>query len=131
MTGEHKYKAMAKALVGVSKENGLVSEARVRATLDTLVQQKPDGLRQILHAYLFYIKREIQNSRVLVEHTGGISTESLEAIRSQLTTEYGRPLQVAESVNPDLIGGVKIHVGDDVIDNSVAGRLKALESSIL
>jgi F-type H+-transporting ATPase subunit delta len=33
-------------------------------------------------------------------------------------------------VDPDLIGGIKIIVGDTVIDASVAGQLKSMEYAL-
>ena len=39
---------------------------------------------------------------------------------------YGRPLALHVEVDPELAGGLRITVGDEVIDGSVAGRLAAL-----
>ncbi|WP_148574639.1 F0F1 ATP synthase subunit delta [Nocardioides caldifontis] len=40
-----------------------------------------------------------------------------------LTTQYGRPVHLNVVVDPGVIGGVRVEVGDDVIDGTVASRL--------
>jgi F-type H+-transporting ATPase subunit delta len=40
-----------------------------------------------------------------------------------LTTQYARPVHLNVVVDPGVIGGVRVEVGDDVIDGTVASRL--------
>lgn len=51
-------------------------------------------------------------------------------LRSQITerlgTVLGKKVRLQEVVDPDLIGGMVIRVGDTVFDNSVANRLDAI-----
>jgi F-type H+-transporting ATPase subunit delta len=47
-----------------------------------------------------------------------------------LTRIYGHPVAVQLHVDPDLIGGLSITVGDEVIDGSIASRLAAAESQL-
>ena len=42
-----------------------------------------------------------------------------------LTRIYGHPVAVQLHVDPDLLGGLSITVGDEVIDGSIASRLAA------
>jgi F-type H+-transporting ATPase subunit delta len=37
---------------------------------------------------------------------------------------------VAEVLNPDVVGGMKIRVGDDVIDGSIQARLADLRTQL-
>jgi F-type H+-transporting ATPase subunit delta len=48
---------------------------------------------------------------------------------ASLTGKYGEGLTSEFKVNPDLIGGVRVHVGSDVYDGSVRGRLARLKST--
>ncbi len=43
---------------------------------------------------------------------------------------YGRKVAVHVVVEPALLGGIRIQVGDEVIDGSVAGRLETLRSTL-
>lgn len=125
-----KYKNFARSLVAVSLENGLVSEDRVREILETLVQEKPRDLKQILRAYRWYIEREIRFSTARVEHAGELSEDSVSGLKKHLEADYGRSVSLELRQVPSLIAGIRIRIGDDVIDNSVAGRLTHLRTQV-
>lgn len=63
---------------------------------------------------------------------------SAEALSEQQTTDlggrlrsiYGREIAVHNEIDPTLMGGVVVRVGDEIIDGSVAGRLDALRRSL-
>ncbi|MES2552531.1 MAG: F0F1 ATP synthase subunit delta [Pseudomonadota bacterium] len=44
----------------------------------------------------------------------------------QLETKFGKKIEVQVKLDPELIGGIKIVVGDTVIDASVRGQLQEL-----
>jgi F-type H+-transporting ATPase subunit delta len=50
-----------------------------------------------------------------------------EAIRASLSRRYGRTFTLNQVVDPALIGGVRVQVGDEVIDGSVVARLTELK----
>lgn len=43
---------------------------------------------------------------------------------------YGRPVYVQLNVDPELLGGLSIAVGDEVIDGSIASRLAAAQAQL-
>jgi ATP synthase F0 subunit b/ATP synthase F1 delta subunit len=47
-----------------------------------------------------------------------------------LTRIYGHPVSVQLHVDPDLLGGLSITVGDEVIDGSIASRLAAAQTKL-
>ena len=53
-----------------------------------------------------------------------------EQIRQQLTSQYGDDLVFSFDVDPSLMGGLRIRVGDQLIDNTVASRLMSLRDMI-
>jgi F-type H+-transporting ATPase subunit delta len=44
----------------------------------------------------------------------------------KLEGKFKKKVEASAEVDPDLIGGVKIEIGDDVIDASVRGKLQAM-----
>ena len=48
-----------------------------------------------------------------------------------LEARYGRKVKATVSVDPDLIGGVSIRIGDEVIDASVRGKLAQLADALM
>jgi len=59
-----------------------------------------------------------------------LSDDEKDKLRKRLTEEYGAGLTFSFSVDPALMGGLRVRVGDRLIDNSVATRLATLRESI-
>lgn len=55
-----------------------------------------------------------------------MSAEQLASLVAKLETKFGRKINATQSVDADLIGGVIIQVGDEVMDASVRGGLEGL-----
>jgi F-type H+-transporting ATPase subunit delta len=51
-------------------------------------------------------------------------------IRTMLIAQYGEGLVFDFQVDPSLMGGLRLRVGDHLIDNSVASRLTTLRESL-
>lgn len=54
----------------------------------------------------------------------------LDRLAQSLSTTFGRQLQLNVHTDPQLIGGIRIQVGDEVIDSSVASRLNDLNTKL-
>jgi F-type H+-transporting ATPase subunit delta len=52
------------------------------------------------------------------------------ALAERLTALTGQTVQTQERVDPDLIGGIQVRIGDRLIDGSVRGRLERLRASL-
>ena len=50
----------------------------------------------------------------------------LERLQASLAAQYGRAPRVNLIIDPDLVGGLRVQLGDEVIDGSVATRLAEL-----
>lgn len=55
-----------------------------------------------------------------------LSEAQLSRLEGALASQYGRPVRSNTVVDPRVIGGIRIRIGDDVIDGSVATRLNDL-----
>ena len=43
---------------------------------------------------------------------------------------YGHPVSVQLEIDPELLGGLQINVGDEVIDGSLSSRLAAARTGL-
>ena len=58
------------------------------------------------------------------------SEQALERIRAQLKKQYGADVELTVSVEPELISGYVLQVGDKVIDNSAKHMLETITAGI-
>ena len=79
--------------------------------------------------------------RVMLEEAGGpqpaivtsaieLDEEEQEAISARLIQQFGANLEISFVVDPEILGGIIVQVGDKMIDDSVRGRLEALRQSL-
>ncbi len=47
----------------------------------------------------------------------------LQRLATVLAAQYGRPVHLNQLVDPSVIGGIRVEIGDDVIDGTVSSRL--------
>lgn len=59
-----------------------------------------------------------------------IDDVALKALVVELERKFGRRIQATVTLDPQLIGGVSIAVGDEVIDASVRGKLAAMATAL-
>ena len=50
----------------------------------------------------------------------------LKDLVANLEVKFKRKIEATVNVNPELIGGVKVEIGDEVLDASVRGKLEAM-----
>ena len=65
-----------------------------------------------------------------IESAFAMTDAQLAELTATLTQQLNRKISADVSINPELIGGVKITIGDLVIDASVSGKLAALATSL-
>lgn len=59
-----------------------------------------------------------------------VDDEQIKPLLSALERKYGRKVSAQVEVDPELIGGARILVGDKVIDATVRGRLDAMAAAL-
>jgi len=52
-----------------------------------------------------------------------LTADELQRLATALATQYGKDVQLHVIVDPELIGGLRVDIGDDVIDGTVVSRL--------
>lgn len=60
-----------------------------------------------------------------------LTPEERQALETKLRQRFGQDLLFDYEVDPSLLGGVRVRVGDMVIDGTVAARLGALRERIV
>jgi F-type H+-transporting ATPase subunit delta len=120
----------ARQLFSLSIVDGVVSADRVAGVLEYVEKRGVANPVMVLKAYHRLVAREVARGVALVEHAGAVNDAMLAAIAAAMTRKYGRAVSAAARPNAELIAGLRVHVGDDVYESSVAGQLAALASSV-
>lgn len=130
MKRDKKITQLVKKLVELSKEDGLVTEARVVEVLAGLKQFRHRSYLIILKTFLVRLRRELALQTAVVSTPNLLSEETLERISAKYSAIYGRTISAEVEEDTSLIAGVRVRVGDDLYDASVAGRLQRLADCV-
>ena len=121
---------LARQLFKLSMADGVVSAERVGGILAWVEKHRPANPILVLKAYERLVTIELNRSQVRIEHAGAISDQVLQSITAALAKKYGRVLTTSAQPNPALLAGLRVRVGDDIYESSVAGQLAALAASV-
>lgn len=116
----------ARRLFGLCMVGGRLDESRMRTVIAKLVESKPRDYRAILVALQRLVRLDADRRNVLVESAVPLDEASRQRVVDGLAKDYGTGLSVEYKVEPKLLGGLRIRVGNDVLDGSVQGRLDRL-----
>lgn len=119
----------ARRLFGICQTGGRLDEARLRAAIKGLVESKPRDYAGILAALQRLTRLDFERRKVTVESAVELDETTRQRVVAGLAKQYGPDLVAQYQVNPALIGGLRIRVGNDVFDGSVQGRLDRLANA--
>jgi F-type H+-transporting ATPase subunit delta len=118
-----------------------------RGLLDTLLAAKvtPAALRLITQAAVYPRGRSLdatldeyarltaawrQRLIAVVRVAGGLDEDQRARLTAALSQTYGRDIHLNVVVDPEVVGGMSIQIGDEFIDGSVASRLAQLRQRL-
>ena len=125
-----KAQQFARQLFKLSVVDGVVSAGRVSGVLEYVEKNRPANPVMVLRAYARFIAAELAKGEAVVEHAGAIHAATLAAIAAAMTKKYGRPVTATAKPNAALLAGLRVQVGDDVYESSVAGQLATLAAAV-
>ncbi len=113
-----------------------VFSGKISILTDNLINLLADKRRLDLLPFIESGYRELLNQRknivsATLTCSEPMADNNVANIKAQLTEHLGKRLELEVKVDPSLIGGVVLRLGDQVIDGSLKGRLKALEKSLM
>ena len=60
-----------------------------------------------------------------------VPADEVEALAEKLSSSTGKTVYLKQTIDPTLIGGVKIRIGDQILDGTVAKKLEMLKSQLI
>jgi F-type H+-transporting ATPase subunit delta len=120
---------LARQLFKLSFVDGRLSAERVAGVLGYVEKLKPAHPLDVLKSYQRLVAAEMARNEAVVEHAGSVSPAVLQSIADSMSKKYGRTITASVKDNPALLAGLRVRVGDDVYESSVAGQLNALAAA--
>ena len=69
-------------------------------------------------------------AKAVIESASSLTEDQVAALTSALAKRFDKTIEATVSINPDLIGGARITVGDAVIDGSIQGKLAQMAQQL-
>jgi len=121
---------LARQFFKLSVADGMISPERVSAVLQHIENHPPAHAIAVLKTYHRLVATELARSRAVVEYAGSVRAGTLETIAAAMTKKYGRTITAVGRKNDALLAGLRVRIGDDTYESSVASQLATLSASV-
>jgi F-type H+-transporting ATPase subunit delta len=126
-------KATTEQVMGVV--NG-VAKSQLSAAADNFLRTVIDNgrlsaLPEMAAQYREHVNAQSGSSDAVVYSAFEIAPAALADVTALLQKRFGRTLHVKVEIEPELIGGIRVVVGDEVLDTSVKARLDQMKVALI
>lgn len=128
MKAGKEIQTQARRLFRACLKDGSLNENAVRRVSSVLLEKKPRGYLSILKTFTALVKGYIAAKTAVVTGAVKLTEAERQRITEKLNARYGQDLQYEWQVDPSLIAGIIVRVGDEVTDGTVRQRLSSLFS---
>jgi F-type H+-transporting ATPase subunit delta len=105
---------------------------RVQSFLRTVLDNgRLAALPEIASQFHALVNARSGVSDATIESAYPIDAAQLDEVKASLEKRFGRKLNASVVLRPELIGGVRVVVGDEVLDTSVAARLQQMKTALV
>jgi len=110
--------------------SGKLDEEKISNMVQTVLATKPRRYLDVLKDYQRLIHLEVEKRHAVIESATPLNRSLGDRIVANLRARYGEDLTTEFRTNPELLGGLRIKIGDDVWDGSVRNRLNQLQEQL-
>jgi F-type H+-transporting ATPase subunit delta len=121
---------LSRKMLQASFTDGQLDPGRIASLVDSLVTQKARNYIDVLKNYKRLLRLELEKRHATIETASEMDPAIRSGIVSNLKSKYGDDLTTEFHVDPQLLGGMRIRVGNDVWDGSVRNRLQRLQHEL-
>jgi F-type H+-transporting ATPase subunit delta len=109
---------------------GKLDKEKISHMVESLLAEKPRHYVDALKDYQRLIRLETEKRHALIESATQLNSALANQIETNLRGRYGDDLTIEFRTNPDLLGGLRIKIGDEVWDGSIKTRLRKLQEQL-
>lgn len=125
---KHLLKLIRK-LADESFQDGQVNEAKVAKSIKLLKSQSKSHAIFSLTEYLKGLKRKQRQHTLYIETVIPIATSQIKKIK-RIIEKRVKVTKVETKIIPDILGGFRLKVGDEVLDQSILAKLDQIREAI-
>jgi F-type H+-transporting ATPase subunit delta len=129
-SGKKQIQQLARQFFQMSVVDGELSAERVAGVLQYIEKHKPANSMAVLKAYHRLVSAQVARGQAVIEHAGTVNDTLLTNIAASMTKKYSRKVTSVAKRNDALLAGLRVRVGDDVYESSVAGQLTTLATAV-
>jgi F-type H+-transporting ATPase subunit delta len=107
-----------------------LDEEKITEMVQSVIAKKPRHYVDVLKDYQHLLHLEVEKRHAVIESATPLNRSVGDQIVANLRARYGEDLATEFRTNPELLGGLRIKIGNDVWDGSVKGRLNQLQQQI-
>ena len=121
---------LSREMLRASFTDGQLDPGRISSLVDSIIAKKPRHYIDVLKNYRRLLRLELEKRQARIETANEVDSTTSSELVTNLKKKYGSNLTAEFVVNPQLLGGMRIRVGNDVWDGSVRHRLQRLEHEL-
>lgn len=122
-------KKIVQKLVEVSFKDGKMVESQVTMSIKALKSLPRSQAIEALTEYLKQLKHKQRQHTLYLETVVPLSFTQINKIK-KIVEKKTRITKVIAQINPDILGGFKLRVGDEVWDESIVGKVMQIKEAI-
>ena len=97
--------------------------------LDIVIDKKRAALLPlIVSRFEQALQESRQSAKAFVRSAAALDDKQKKAMEQKLSQMFGKKIEIESYVNPELIAGMVVQIGDTVIDNTLKSQLKKVKS---
>ncbi len=118
-------------IAGVALQQGLSLDQRVANLLKAVLENgRLSALPEIAAQFTALVNAQSGSSDATVYSAFPIDDAALVDVVASLEKRFGRKLKARVEIDAELIGGIRVVVGDEVLDTSVKARLEQMKVAL-
>jgi F-type H+-transporting ATPase subunit delta len=121
---------LARALMRASFTDRQLDQGKIGSLVQTLITKKPRHFLDVLEYYKRLLRLELDKRHARIESATELPEAARAEIVSNLKQRYGADITTEFSIDPALLGGMRIRIGSDVWDGTVKNRLERLAAQL-
>lgn len=114
----------------IAEGAGGLNEAQTRFVMTLAENDRLEVMEEINDMYVSLRHADEGLLDVVVTSAYEMTDEQRNDVAQTLEAKYGKKVDIKVEIDPELIGGVSIRVGDEVMDASVRGKLQKMASAL-